>query len=138
MLNAHDFKRSVLGPLLRGERPSGDFPATLFAAELNTPLDYLFESDHWNEVFGAGKRLMRAGDKLRAALAADGYSAQELLCVTPSGLLTLAPDPATAARWTEQIERAVAQETEIVTVSTIAQPCDTQQILAGCTARRVP
>jgi hypothetical protein len=41
----------------------------LFAAELDRPLDYLSESDRWDEVSGAAQRLANATDKLQAILA---------------------------------------------------------------------
>ncbi len=125
----HDFKRSVLTSLLRGERPPGDTSLTLFAAEFNQPLDYLFETNRWDEVFGAGRRLSRAAEKVRTLLSADGYTANELLHVTATGLFTLAGDQ--AANWGERIERAVAQETDVVTVSTVTYPITVQQVLGG-------
>ncbi len=126
-----DFRTGVLGPLLRGERPTKDIPLALFAAEIDHPLRYLFESDRWDEVMGASKRLARANEKMRAVLAADGYTADDLLHADGGGLLALAHDRAFAERWSEAIQRAVALETDIVTVSTLVYPVTVDQLMGG-------
>src|SRR5262245_20086474 len=124
MLTLSAFKQNLLSPLLRGEAiPSitaYDTPVCLFAATVDQPQQYLFETERWDEVSGAGKRLARAGEKMRAVLAADGYTDSDLLHHTPTSLIALCHDPALAQRWSEAVERAVAAETDIVTVSTVA------------------
>src|SRR5579859_3425683 len=130
-INLNDFKSKVLGPLLRGETPEGDETLALFAVEVDHALDYVFETAHWDEITGAARKLARAGDKLRAILSADGYSAADLLHSTPGSILALCHDPALAKRWAEAAERAFAQETEIVTVSSVARTLTTRQILGG-------
>src|SRR5215813_12563762 len=77
MTSLQDFKRNILGPLLRGEQPTADAPITLFAADIEHPLDYIFESERWDEISGASRRLARAGDRLHSILANDGYAADE-------------------------------------------------------------
>jgi hypothetical protein len=126
-----DFKANILGPLLRGEPVAPDIPLTLFAAALDDPLGYVFESDRWDEIAGAARRLAKAGDSLRAVLEADGYSADDLLHLDGCSVLALAHDQTLVEQWTEAIERAVAAETDLVTVSTLVYPVTTQQITAG-------
>jgi len=126
-----DFRTGVLGPLLRGERPTGDRPLALFAAALDHPRRYLFESDSWEEVSGASKRLARANEKMRAVLAADGYTADDLLHADGDSLLALAHDRTLAERWSHAIQRAVALETDIVTVSTLVHSVTVDQLLNG-------
>src|ERR1041385_6897242 len=104
-----DFKQNILGPLLRGEKLTADTSVTLFAAVLDHPLDYIFESDRLYEISGASRRLARAGDKVRSILASDGYTASDLLHNTSVSVFALCHDEATATRWAEAIERAVAQ-----------------------------
>lgn len=131
MAALQDFKQNILAPLLRGEQLSVDTPVTLFAAELEHPLDYIFESERWDELSGATRRVARAGDKLRSILAADGYGASELLHNTPGSIFALCHDEAMAKRWAESIERAVAQETDIMTVSTVVHRLTAAQLTRG-------
>src|SRR5437870_4861178 len=131
MLTLTDFKQRILGPLLRSDAPTDAVSLTLFAARINDPLDYLFESDRLAEASGAARRLTRAGDKISAILAADGYSADMLLHNSPQSILALCHDAALAQRWSEAVERAVAAETDIVTVSTVLLPVTVQQLLGG-------
>ncbi|MCC7446705.1 MAG: hypothetical protein IT324_04775 [Anaerolineae bacterium] len=126
-----DFRTGVLGPLLRGERPTSSMPLALFAVQIDHPLRYLFESDRWDEVSGASKRLTRANEKMRAVLAADGYTTDDLLHADGGSLLALVHDQTVAERWSHAIQRAVALETDIVTVSTLAHPVTTDQLLNG-------
>jgi len=128
-----DFKQQLLGPLLRGETPqlSDSIPVTLFAARLDQPLRYLFESDRWDEIYGASRRLIRAGDKLRSILAADGYTPDDLLHAGGDSIFALCHDRALAERWADSIERAVAAETDILTVSTAVHTLTLQQVIGG-------
>jgi hypothetical protein len=127
----HEFKTQILNPLLRGEQPPADVPLFLFAAEFDQPLSYIFESDRWDEVIGAGHRIASAASKVRTVLAADGYTANDLLHSDGGSLLALVHDRAVAARWVESIERAVATETDIVTVSTLIHPITIRQLTSG-------
>ncbi len=131
MITLHDFKTTSLGPLLRGESIESETPLFLFAARLDDPLRYVFESDHWDEIAGAAKRLSAAGEKLHQVLAADGFTADDLLHSDDSGVLALVPDRTLAERWTEAIERAVAAETDLVTVSSVIYPITVKQLLGG-------
>jgi hypothetical protein len=131
LIALHDFKSQVLNPLLRGEQPTVDVPLVLFAAEIDQPLRYIFEADRWDEVIGAGHRLASAVSKVRTVLNADGYTANDLLHSDGSSLLALVHDRAVAARWVESIERAVASETDIVTVSTLIHPVTVRQLTGG-------
>jgi hypothetical protein len=126
-----EFKQHVLGPLLRGEQLTADFPITLFAAQLDHPLDYVLETDRWDEVYGSSRRLARAADKMQKVLTADGLTTDDLLLSDPSNIVALCNDPSTAKRWTEAIERAVAAETDLVTVSSVIHPLTTRQITGG-------
>ena len=128
-----DFKRQILGPVLRGEIPQAldSMPITLFAARLDQPLRYVFESDRWDEIYGASRRLSRAGDKLRSVLAADGYTADDVLHASGDGITALCHDRALAERWSDAIERAVAAETDLVTVSTAVHTLTLQQVIGG-------
>src|SRR5258706_4989383 len=98
-----DFKLNVLGPLLRGEIPTNEAPLALFAAELDRPVDYLFESDRWDEISGAAARLANASAKILAILAADGYASVDLLHADGSSILALVHDQSVAQRWIESI-----------------------------------
>jgi len=131
MTSLQDFKQNILGPLLRGEQPTADSTVSLFAAALDRPLDYIFESDRWDEISGASRRVARAGENLRSILASDGYAAGDLLHNTPNSILALCHDEAVAKRWAEAIERAVAQETDIVTVSTVVHSLPVPQLTQG-------
>lgn len=131
MTSLQDFKRTILGPLLRGEPPTADSPVTLFAAELEHPLDYIFESERWDEVSGASRRVARAADKLRSILANDGYAASDLLHNSAGNVLALCHDEALAHRWVEAVERAIAQETDVVTVATVVRTLSVAQITGG-------
>ncbi len=131
MTSLPDFKQNVLGPLWRGEQPTVDLPVTLFAAEFDHPLDYIFESERWDGISGASRRLARAGDKLRTILANDGYVVGDLLHNSPGSIFALCHDEGMAQRWAAAIERAVAQETDIVTVSTVVQTLTVSQLTRG-------
>src|SRR5258707_7381513 len=111
------FKQAVLDPLLRGDAPAADTPVTLFALQLDNPLGYMLESERWDEVSGAAQRLARAGTRIREVLAADGYTPDDMLHLTPSSVFAVCHDAAIAARWPDAIQRAAAQATDIVTVS---------------------
>jgi hypothetical protein len=131
MISLNDFKAKILGPLLRGQAPGVDAEFILFAAELDQPLAYLFETNRYDEVSGAAQRLANAANRLRATLAKDGYSPDDLLHLDAGSVLALVHDEATAERWVEALERAVAHETDLVTVSTLIQPITTQQLVGG-------
>ncbi len=131
MISLNDFKMTILRPLLRGEQPAVDAALTLFAAELDQPLDYLFESDRWDEVSGAAQRLANAGEALRAVLEKDGYGPDDVFHTDGGSVLALVHDRAIAERWVEAVERAVALATDLVTVSTLVLPVTTQQIVGG-------
>src|SRR5258708_33157669 len=90
------FKQAVLDPLLRGDAPAADIPVTLFALQLDNPLGYVLESERWDEVSGAAQRLVRAGNRIREVLAADGYTPEDTLHLTPSSMFVLCHDPTLA------------------------------------------
>src|SRR5260221_3439054 len=119
-LSLQAFKQTVLDPLLRGDAPAADIPVTLFALQLDNPLGYVLESERWDEVSGAAQRLARAGSRIREVLAADGYIPEDILHLTPGSVFALCHDAALAARWRDTIQRGVAQETDIITVSSAA------------------
>jgi hypothetical protein len=131
MISLPDFKTNVLAPLLRGEYPTKDVPLTLFAAELDYPLHYIFESNRWGEVSGASRRLASAGDKMRAILAKDGYGPDDMLHADGGSVFALVHDRPLAERWAEAVERAIALETDLVTVSTLIHPVTAQQLRNG-------
>src|SRR5450432_1710095 len=125
------FKQAVLDPLLRGDAPAAELPITLFALELDSPLSYVLESDRWDEVSGAAACLARAGSRIRAVLAADGYTPEDVLHLTATSLFELCHDAALARRWQDAIQRAVADSTDIVTVSSAAYTLPAAQMLQG-------
>src|SRR5689334_9716646 len=131
MITLADFKRQVLAPLLHGDPPTADAPITLLAVEIDQPLGYVFESERWDEIQGAAKRMARAGDKMRAVLAADGYNKDDLLHSSGGSLLAVCHDETMARRWALAVERAVAAETDIVTASTAVRTFTSQQIIGG-------
>ncbi len=131
MTTLRDFKTTMLGPLFQGEAIDANTPLFLFAARLDDPLQYVFESDRWDEVAGAAKRLAAAGGKLRLILAEDGFTADDLLHADDSGVLALTPDRGMAERWIEAMERAVAAETDLVTVSSVILPITARQLTEG-------
>jgi hypothetical protein len=131
MMPLPEFRTRVLEPLLRGENPAVDTPLTLFAAMLERPLDYLFESDRWDELSGAARRLAQGWTKARAVLAADGYPAEYLLHCDGGSLLALVHDRAIAERWAVDMERIVAAETDLVTAATLVHPVTMAQIANG-------
>src|SRR5258706_6565972 len=126
MLSFQEFKTNLLLPLLNQDYLAlgrlADTPLTLFAAQLDRPLDTLFESGGWREVSGASHQLTRAGEKMAAILAMDGYAADGVLHLDPGSVWALVHDPKMAERWVQAIDRAVAIETAIVTVSTVMHP----------------
>ncbi|GEM_PF-977046 len=131
MMTLPEFRTRILEPLLRDETPAADTPLTLFAAMLERPLDYLFESDRWDELSGAARRLAQGWTKARSALAADGYPAEYLLHCDSGSLLALVHDRTVAERWVVAMERAVAAETDLVTVATLVHPVTLAQITNG-------
>src|SRR5260221_1018318 len=125
------FNQTVLDSLLRGDAPAADRPVTLFALQLDNPLGYVLESERWDETSGAAQRLARAGTRIREVLAADGYTPEDTLHLTPSSMFVLCHDPTLATRWRDSIQRAVALETDIVTVSSAAYTLPAGQMLQG-------
>jgi hypothetical protein len=68
---------------------------------------------------------------VRSGFSSDGFTTNELLHSTGVEFLAACPDDATARRWCEAIERAVASETDLVTVSSAIQPFTYAQLIGG-------
>ncbi|HVO44102.1 MAG TPA: hypothetical protein VMT34_15845 [Aggregatilineales bacterium] len=130
-MNLQDFKTRVLRPLLDDAPVASSDPVYLFAAELDQPERFVFESDRWDDVIGASRQIARAGERITAVLAADGFTPDDALHLDSTGFLVLVHDPDLLPRWTESLTRAVAEETSVVTLSTAVLRLAASQLHGG-------
>lgn len=122
-----------LNSLLRDEHavPTDD-TLTLFAAAVDDPYGYLFESESWLEVHGASRQLLTIGEHMRAALKAQG--AAEVLHADAGQIMTfVAPvkDQEQLAHLAQAIERIAPELTDVVTISSVVQTLTVRQALEG-------
>ncbi len=118
--------------LLRDEHATPtDDALTLFAAEVDDPCAYLFESESWLEVHGASRHLLAIGEQLRAALKAEG--AADFLHADAGQIMTFvaAVDQARLNPLQQAIERIAPETTGVVTISSVVQPLTVRQALEG-------
>ncbi len=104
--------------------PLTDDPITLFAAEVDDPYQYLFESDVWAETIGAGRQLLTLAEKLRVALPTG-----ELLHADAGRILTLMADP--SSDLLSRVARVPPELTGVVTLSAITYPLTVRGVFRG-------
>ncbi len=116
--------------LLHDEHPTPtDDLLTLFAAEVDTPSDYLFESDHWGDVCGAGVQLAGLADQFRAALTAE--NCRDILHLDAGRVMAFVPDQIIGERLQKAVERLAPIKTGMVTISTICHVFTVRQLVEG-------
>jgi hypothetical protein len=126
-----DFKTRVLHPLLDDAPPTQTGPVFLFVASVDRPERYVFESDRWQDAIGGGRLLIRAGEKMAAALAAEGFLPTDFFHADGLGFFVLIHDSGLVERWRDLLGRTLAEATAIGTLSVASFALDAMQVHHG-------
>jgi len=123
--------QTAFNDILRSESPiATDEPLLLFAAEVDDPLHYLFETGGWRETYGASRQLSTLEDKFRAALVASGVM-PDVLHADSGRIMTLLPANTDAAALLKRIARIPPELTGKLTVSAMTHRLTVRQLLSG-------